>query len=193
MSYPLSDEVLAETHQAIAMHHDNLRILHQDLVKHYQTLANEQTPVIEEPLWYKLAKAEIGVKEIRGSRDNPRIVEYHSVTRAGPAPDEIPWCASFVCWCLHMAARSSTRSKAARSFLSWGSVLLQPKPGCIVVLNRGSGSSDPTVTSGPGHVGFYAGPGRPGTILVLGGNQRNAVSIREYPQSDVLAYRWIDG
>lgn len=41
-----------------------------------------------------------------------------------------------------------------------------------------------------GHVGFYAGRDAQGRILVLGGDQGNAVSVRPYSADQLLGYRW---
>ncbi|WP_226573946.1 C40 family peptidase [Acuticoccus sediminis] len=41
-----------------------------------------------------------------------------------------------------------------------------------------------------GHGGFDAGRAKNGDILVLGGNQGDAVSIRPYSANQLLGYRW---
>lgn len=137
-----------------------------------------------EPDWLLCARREIGVKERPGDADNPRIVEYLSATRIKPAmqEDETPWCAAFVSWVLEQSGIPSTRSAAARSYLSWGQELAEPRRGCVVVLSR-------TQAPAHGHVGFYLS-GSPQHVLVLGGNQSNRVSIKEYPRERVLSYRW---
>lgn len=55
-------------------------------------------------LSYLVAKTQLGQKEISGSKDNPKIVEYHDATTLKATDDETPWCASFVNWCLIIAA-----------------------------------------------------------------------------------------
>lgn len=134
-----------------------------------------------EPDWLSVARAELGVAERPGTADNPRIVEYHSATSLRAMHDEVPWCASFVCWCLEQVGVAHTSSASARSFLTWGKPCV-PTEGCVVVLRRGNPPS--------GHVGFYLRPHLPGRIHVLGGNQGNAVTITSFDESDVLAYRW---
>jgi len=132
------------------------------------------------PIWFKIAEAEIGVKEIRGG-EHPRIIEYHMSTSLKSKEDEIPWCSSFVCWCLEQNGIKSTRSAWARSYLKWGIKLDKPKPGCIVVFQRGNA----------GHVAFFVSDDETGT-LVLGGNQSDSVCFSEYNKKDVLGYRWPD-
>ena len=65
-----------------------------------------------------------------------------------------------------------------------GRNLDKPTIRCVVVLCRGKRDSWQR------HVGFYAGRAKHGHILVLGGNQGDAVSIRPYSASQLLGYRW---
>lgn len=142
--------------------------------------------VDDDPPWLAIAKREIGVKEIAGPGDHPRIVEYLAATRITPAlhRDETPWCAAFVTWVLESAGIASTRSAAARSYLTWGQELAEPKRGCIAVLTRPGADH-----AGAGHVGFYVGSSDE-DVLLLGGNQMNAVCMRLYARERVLSYRW---
>jgi uncharacterized protein (TIGR02594 family) len=139
------------------------------------------------PAWMHTAVGELGVRERPGAADNPRIVEYHSVTRRSPGheDDETPWCSSFACWCMDRSGVVHTRSKRARSWMEWGRQLEGPQPGCIVVLWRGSPSSH------KGHVGFFDRI-EGSSVVLLGGNQGNAVSRKAYPRTRVLegGYRW---
>jgi len=137
-------------------------------------------PVSEVPGWFTIAKGELGVTEISGSRHNSRVVEYHKSTLLKATDDETPWCSSFVCWCIEMAGGESTKNAWARSYLSWGRKLDSPITGCIAVFSRGDKS---------GHVAFFVEDAGD-YIKVLGGNQNNTVSISSYPKSRLLGYRW---
>jgi uncharacterized protein (TIGR02594 family) len=132
--------------------------------------------------WMAIAKTQLGVKELSGSRNNPRIVEYHR-TAVGNLADSVPWCSSFVNWVVIKAGINGTNKGNARSWLNWGQKLSKPIPGCVVVFWRDSPSS------WKGHVGFYVGDAG-SYVKVLGGNQGNAVTISTYPKSRVLGYRW---
>lgn len=135
-----------------------------------------------EPRWLTIARGELGQHELAGPASNPRIVLY--LRSAGMFPnDEAPWCSAFVNWCVEQAGLPGTDRGAARSWLSWGVPLEQPQLGAIAVLWRDAPNSP------HGHVAFYVG-GDANTITLLGGNQGNAVSIRQYPRARVLAYRW---
>lgn len=59
----------------------------------------------------------------------------------------------------------------------------KPAHGCVVVFAR----------QGGGHVGLLVGEDTAGNLLILGGNQGNAVNIRAFPRDRVLAYRWPPG
>lgn len=128
--------------------------------------------------WVKKAREEIGTKEVPGSKDNPRIVEYHSYTTLKATDDETPWCSSFMCWVFG----GGTRSAAARSWLSWGQHLDKFIPGCIVIYKRTGGHHV--------HIGIKKVAGG---IQGLGGNQGNTVKESVYSADAVLGYRWPPG
>lgn len=97
-----------------------------------------------------------------------------------------PWCSAFVGACLERAG-IPTRIKNAnfskdnsRYWLDFGSILDTPKYGCIVVFSRNGG----------GHVGFVVGKTPEGSLLVLGGNQGDTVSIMRKGTGTVLGYRY---
>lgn len=136
-----------------------------------------------DPAWLRVARAELGVREIAGAADNPRIVEYHQATTLRASDDETPWCAAFVNWCLAQCGVARTRSAMARSFIDFGQHV-HPRLGAIIVLKRGAPPS--------GHVGFYVG-GDDKNLRLLGGNQGNRVSIAEFPWSQMLDSRWPAG
>lgn len=134
------------------------------------------------PSWLQVAHAEVGQQEIAGAQHNPRIVAYHDTTSLRATTDEVPWCASFVGWCLEQAGLQHPRSARARDYADWGVPLDKPVLGAVVVLTRPGG----------GHVGFYLGQ-RDGKWLILGGNQSNRVNVAPYAPGRVLAIRWPSG
>ena len=140
-----------------------------------------RTP-ISEPSWIEIARRELGVREVPGSRDNPRIIEYHRATRLMATEDEVPWCASFMNWVLEQAKMKRSFSAAARSFLGVGQVLRSYRRYAMVVFRRGGAAWQ-------GHVGFAMAETRT-HVQVLGGNQGDKVSLAWFPKSSVLGYRW---
>lgn len=133
---------------------------------------------------FAIAKKELGVHET--GNNNPRIVEYlKSVDLDESERDEsTAWCSAFMNWCLQQAGGKGTRNAMARSFLSYGRKLKDPEPGCILVMWRGSPESE------SGHVGFFVGYTEDKALVkVLGGNEDDAVKIKEYPSSKILGFR----
>lgn len=127
--------------------------------------------------WFEIARREVGVKELRGIADNPRIITYHSTTTLRATDDEVPWCSSFVNWCMKTAGYPHTKSAAAKSWLNYGRRIDKPVQGCIVVMTRTGGN----------HVGFFDGF-QNGMVRVLGGNQDDAVNTKIFRPYRVLAY-----
>jgi uncharacterized protein (TIGR02594 family) len=109
-------------------------------------------------------------------------------------PRIIEWCAAFVNSVLNEndipgSATVSIHPLLARSFLEWGDPVdhknKDPMPGDVVIFPRGRASWQ-------GHVGFYVE-----TVnidgkeywRILGGNQKNSVSIELYDPKRALAVR----
>ncbi len=137
------------------------------------------------PPWYTRARGEEGVREIPGRAHEKRVVAYHATTSGGEASDEVPWCSSFVNWCMECEGFEGTDRKNARSWLTWGEPVTSPYEGCVAVFARGTNPAH-------GHVGFfvrYSGP----NVVVLGGNQSNQVRESEYPQRRLLGFRQPSG
>jgi len=135
-----------------------------------------------DPVWVDVARRELHVRERKGKASNPRISEYHAATRGGEAPDDVPWCSSFVCWCFEQVGIRSTRSKAASSWLTWGQEC-GLEPGAVVVF----GKHDPDA-KGTGHVAFLMGVDGD-KVLVLGGNQGDRVCMAWRPRASIVALR----
>lgn len=132
---------------------------------------------------YQLARAEIGTWEwAQGS--NPRVVAYYRDAGHPQIKDDVvAWCAAFVGAMLTRAGARGTGTLLARDYLKWGQPvdLAEAREGDIVVFSRGN-------STWQGHVGFFVR--RAGThIEVLGGNQRDQVSIARYPASALLGVR----
>jgi uncharacterized protein (TIGR02594 family) len=144
---------------------------------------------LAEPDWLRVARDELGEKEVPGTGSNPRIVEYHGWTGGGPQPDGVPWCGAFVAFCLGQAGMVAKGKGSARAadWLSFGDALPAPRPGCIVVLR-------PQAPGASGHVGFWVKEDA-GFIHLLGGNQSDAVTVQRFPLGELRSngYRWPRG
>jgi len=143
------------------------------------------------PKWYDIAVGEIGEKEVRGG-ENPRILEYHASTTLHAREDEIPWCSSFVNWCITQAGLKGTNSAAAISWAPWGESLAEPVKGCIVVIRQKfTGKDGKTGSASGNHVAFFDRIEN-GRIYLLGGNQSDSVKVSSFGLASysVVAYRW---
>jgi uncharacterized protein (TIGR02594 family) len=126
------------------------------------------------------------VSEIAGPNHNPRILAYHSATTLNATTDEVPWCASFVNWCLREAGIEGTSSAQARSFLRWGLTipLESIQAGDVVVFARGNNEQQ-------GHVAFFVewANEKKGFFTIIGGNQTNRVSMISVSTKTLLSVR----
>lgn len=161
------------------------------------------------PPWYEIALRELAASVAeQGDDAHPRILEYLATCtdlEAGEwERDSTPWCSAFVNWCLVQAGIAGTDSGWARSWAEWGIAVDPPRPGAIAVWARGRTSpGEPVVT---GHVGFFV-EDLGDSLLVLGGNQSDSVSLKAYPKCgwltdtvvagqpvrelyELLGYRW---
>jgi len=132
--------------------------------------------------WIDIALRELGVKELPGESQNPKVVEYLKTTSFGQRDalnDVVPWGSAFVNWVLKQVGIEGTNNAWALSWLNWGREIKEPVRGCIVVLKHGETN---------GHVGFFIKKSDY-YIWLLGGNQHNRVSISKYPISKILSYR----
>lgn len=133
------------------------------------------------PKWFLVAKGELGQKEIPGDENNPRILEYLADTNfEGEKNDEVPWASAFANWAFGKAGMQGTGSTNPYKWLKWGVQLKEPRLGALVLLARLNGM--PSVC-------FFVSQTED-SILCLGGNFANAVSISALPKDRLIGYRW---
>ncbi len=138
--------------------------------------------------WLKIAKSYFGLKEYPGAQTNPTIAGWLARLKAAWRDDETPWCGTFVAECFtEVGIPPVTGWAGARNWMNFGVRLAAPCPGAVVVFWRESPKS------GKGHVGFVVGKDRSGNLMVLGGNQGDAVSIKPFGYDRILGYRWPAG
>lgn len=134
-----------------------------------------------EPLWLTEARRHIGTREIKGPAHEPKIVAWwKAIKRGGIKDDETPWCAAFVGGCLEAVGLMSSRYESAKSYLTWGQPLGSAVVGAVAVFDRAGG----------GHVGFVVGNDPAGRLMILGGNQGDAVNVRAFTRDRLIAFRW---
>lgn len=136
------------------------------------------------PQWLDIARKYIGEREIKGAKHNPLIVKWFKDIGAGWfKDDETAWCGAFVGGVLVEAGfkpPAKGEGARARAWLDYGVKLDRPAVGAIVIFARDGG----------GHVGFIVGKDQHGNLMVLGGNQSDAVNIKPFAKARVLGYRW---
>lgn len=125
--------------------------------------------------WLAEMQALVGVKEIKGARHSPEVMQL--VEDAGVAhlvdDDETAWCATALNGAMKRAglpysSDNPARRLLAQSFRKWGTRLAKPVPGAIMVFPRGS-------QSWQGHVGVVERVNGNGTVTLISGNDGNAV------------------
>lgn len=136
-----------------------------------------------EPIWLQVAKSYIGTQEVVGYKHNPIILGWWKRLGLPFTDDETPWCAGFVGGVLEECQLKSTRSGLALSYANYGVRLSGPAVGAIASMKRNGG----------GHVGIVAGKNKKGQILLVGGNQSNAVNVKAFPAERIIAYTWPTG
>lgn len=142
------------------------------------------------PTWLRHAVAEIGVRETAGRDSTGRIIDYRilgQTTHDFATEDGArPWCADFANAMLEVAGLHGTRSGMARSFDRSDHFrrLAGPAIGAITVFWRGSRAS------GLGHVGFCAGAEASGRLAILGGNQKDAVTVAAMASTRLVGHFW---
>lgn len=142
---------------------------------------------LDEPVWLKEARKHIGMQEIKGPKHNATILRWLKDLKLPFNDDETAWCGTFVGGVLNDAGKKQFIVKnpaGSRNWLNCGTKLDKPALGCIVVFWRGSKSG------WEGHVGFCVGVDQKGNLMILGGNQSDAVNIKPFSVNRVLGYRW---
>lgn len=142
---------------------------------------------------YSLAQRFVGeIQERKGERDHPFIVWCHNLVGLTDAHDEVPWCSAFangICWLLRLPRSKSAR---ARSWLQVGVPVTSTEATAgfdVVILKRGpEPQPGPEMIGAQGHVGFFGGF-EAGRVLVLGGNQGDAVTVSSFARDSILGIR----
>lgn len=136
---------------------------------------------MSEPTWLQAARGDVGLREIPGAPTAPKIAAWLQKLGAWWRDDETPWCGTAVAaWMQAAGVPPAKNWFRARAWLEWGAAVAAPAVGAVVVFER----------EGGGHVGLVVGRDQRGRLLVLGGNQGNAVSIAPFDPARVLGYRW---
>lgn len=148
-------------------------------------MKHEQVAVIQQGSsdrpWMQLGVELMGTEEIAGPESNPAILAMFGEVGWDPEErgDDEHWCGAFVGACLRRAGLPiAPLAVRAASWEQYG-VACEPRAGAVVVVGRKGGK----------HVAFVWAV-TPSHLYLLGGNQGNAVSIKAWSRSSLVACRW---
>ncbi len=130
---------------------------------------------------FDLAQRFVGIHEVEGIASNPLILGMLRLDDDWPQSDAVPWCSAFVNFIAWELRLPRSKSLAAKSWLTVGRPinLEEAVPqNDVVILTRAGG----------GHVAFFAGF-TTDTVMLLGGNQHDAVDIAEFPRANIVGVR----
>ncbi len=152
------------------------------LPEQYRWLGRDR--VLPPLLWQALPL--LGIQEITGERNDPTIMDWAAEiggwVKSYYKCDEIPWCGLFMGVVAKRAGYPfGQRILSALEWRNWGAPAT-PSLGCVLVFQRPGG----------GHVGIYVGEDRD-TYHVLGGNQKDQVSIARVEKTRLVAARKTPG
>lgn len=134
-----------------------------------------------EPGYLRIARKDVGIKEIKGPQHHPRILEWLTRLKAWWRDDETPWCGVALAGWLAEAGLPYPRAYyRALEWADYGRQSTAPLLGAIAVLSR----------TGGGHVGIVTGvSGDRSKVRLLGGNQSDAVCEAWFDATRVVSYR----
>jgi uncharacterized protein (TIGR02594 family) len=133
-----------------------------------------------EPDWLTVARRDIGQREVLGPNDSTWLRRMWARLGASWLLGQ-PWCGGAVAtWLASQGIKYPKDYFRAMAWADWGVPLDTPVVGCVVVFKR----------TGGGHVGLVTGEDEKGRLLVLGGNQRDSVSIAPFDTDRVVGYFW---
>jgi uncharacterized protein (TIGR02594 family) len=143
---------------------------------------------MSEPGWLQFARTHIGQKEIPGRGSNPWIRDlwfrFKGEWLWTGDDSAVPWCGAFITACFSPFGIAPPQHwYRAKGWLDWGIPLDVPTVGAVVVFER----------KGGGHVGLVVGEDQNQSLMTLGGNQLDSVSIAPFDRARVLGYRWPAG
>jgi uncharacterized protein (TIGR02594 family) len=132
------------------------------------------------PSWVEIAERDIGSRETLGPNDSPFIRKMWARLSGSWLLGQ-PWCGGAVAyWFSQSGIEYPKTYYRARDWEKWGVGLVRPCVGCVVTFTR----------KGGGHVGLVVGQDKAGNLLVLGGNQGDAVRVSAFAPERATSYRW---
>ncbi|MEM1149277.1 MAG: peptidoglycan-binding protein [Pseudomonadota bacterium] len=182
MRGPRTDAAIIEFKKSIGFRASRyLGPLTKQQLKDHMALAQGKVGDASDMPWMEAAAAVRGLHE---QRNNAALQDWFWKSVAWIDSREIAWCGAFVETCHKVAAPECETVDNPLGARNWSKFGRESAPGfgATLVFWRGSRSS------WKGHVGFYHAEDRT-HFHVLGGNQRNAVTVTRIAKSRLLAAR----
>lgn len=132
------------------------------------------------PPWMAEMHRRMGLHEVR---DKARLIDFLKIGRFLGDPASLPWCGDAVESCIAKVLPDEPLPANpfwAQGWAIFGINVHAPLVGSVGVI-RWSASS--------GHVGFVAGV-ESDKVVLLGGNQQNAITLASFPRDKFIAFRW---
>jgi len=126
----------------------------------------------------------VGIREVKGSRHNPIILEWAKALgiESIVKDDEMAWCATAHAYVIISSGKPLGLRNydiiRALKYAEWGNPVETPELGDTLVFKRPEG----------GHVGLYVAESK-NTYHVLGGNQSDAYGFTEIAKNRLVAAR----
>lgn len=151
--------------------------------------------MLEQPIlpWIEEGRKFIGIHEVRNRdvvnsfwKDTVSPYNYEHLFK----DKNHSWCSAYVGSMLKRSGvdiKDTTSKRPIESSQYWlgtGVLMEEPEFGCIVVFDWGGGK---------GHVGFCTGKTKTGSLIILGGNQNDAVNEKAFLLGKVAGYVWPEG
>lgn len=136
--------------------------------------------------WMAKAWSQFGAHERPGPEGDPMIAEWAKDAGIVDFNEDVDaYCALFPRWCIKQALpeeKLPPNPKWSKGWLKFGKAI-EPWLGAVAVFYRGRPEQD------IGHVAFVLGQLEE-SLVVLGANQSNSVSVVEMPRRRLLGCRW---
>lgn len=137
-------------------------------------------PPQDMPPWMAELHRRMGLHEVR---DKSKLIDFLKIGKFLGNPSELPWCGDAVESPIAKTLPSEPLPANpfwAQGWAKFGIEAPGPIVGAIGVIRW---------TETTGHVGVVAGVERD-RIVLLGGNQQNAITLASFPKDKFIAYRW---
>lgn len=142
-----------------------------------------------EPTWLAEARNLLGTREVRGSANNPEIMQWARDLDQWYTGDDVPWCGLFVAHCMAVGAPDEPQDFNRLGARAWMNFAVEcgADVGAVAVFWRTH-----KTRSWNGHVAILTGQSDT-AYRVIGGNQSDNVTKTWISKDRLLGFRGPDG